>query len=283
MYFLKPRKVDELIISQLLKGEFSTKELLLRVRELRSHNLKGKDTTKQSFYAALRKLRREDIVITYKKNVSLNTTWLGYMRDMFDQTHVAYTSGKASPDFLSLSDRESVTYNFSTIKNMDTFWGHTWNILTHTIPPTEPLYIYDPHYWFYIARHDLERKFQKEITARKRQYLMSVAGNTPLDKIIKKDFQGEYLQYNYDPIFGKGDYYMTVIGDYIAEAYLDQKAVAKIEYIFGHYKTVTPEVVRSLQEVLDAPLQSKIKISRNKAKAEKLKRRLGKNFYVKNK
>ncbi len=274
MYFLKPEKLDESIIHILLKGETSTPLLLQSVREM------GKQTTKQGFYAALRKLKKEDIVITYKKKASLNTTWLKDMQEKFTITQASYTSGNTASDFLSLEDKESVTYNFSTIKNMDTFWGHTWNILTSTIPNTEPLYIYDPHYWFYIARQQLERKFQKEITENKRQYLMTVAGKTALDKIIKKDFNNSYLQYNLGEIFTNKNYYVTIIGDYIAEAYLDPKVSEKIRAIFEQNTAITPQVVSQLQEILEMKVKSKIKISRNKARSDKLKRKLSKNFYI---
>lgn len=273
MYFLKPQKIDELIIHLLLKGEASTTLLLSEVRKVK------KSLTKQGFYAALRKLKKEDIVITYKKKASLNTTWLKDMRDKFNLTEAVYTSKDTSSDFLSLEDKESVTYNFSTIRNMDTFWGHTWNILTGTIANTEPLFIYDTHYWFYIARAALERKFQKEITGNKRQYLMTVGGKTALDRIIKKDFNNKYLQYNQEPLFGD-NYYVTIIGDYIAEAHLDGQASAKIAAIFKTATAITPEVTAKLQEILEMRVKSKLKISRNKARAAKLKKRLGKNFYI---
>ena len=274
MYFLKPKKIEDLIIKLLLKGEVSTPLLLSEIQKSNLH------CTKQGFYAALRKLKKEDIVITYKKKASLNTTWLRDMQDKLNATQAIYTSKNTSSDFLSLADKESATYNFSTIKNMDTFWGHTWNILTSTIPRTEPLYIYDPHYWFYLARNELERKFQKEITSNMRQYLMTVSGKTPLDRIIKKDFNNHFLQYNQKEVFTGKNYYMTIIGDYIAETYLDPKIADKIGLIFQENKMITKEVVTSLQGLLNAKVKSKIKISRNKMRAEKLKRKLGKDFYI---
>jgi hypothetical protein len=73
---------------------------------------------------------------------------------------------------------------------------------------------------------------------------------------------------------------MTIIGDYIAESYLDPKASEKILRIFSTAKSITPEVVAELQKVLEMKVKSKIKISRNKKRAEKLKKKLSRNFYI---
>jgi hypothetical protein len=202
------------------------------------------------------------------------------MQTRLNTSSAHYISKDSSPDFLALADGESVTYNFSTIKNMDTFWGHTWNVIMASTPTSNPLFIYDPHYWFYFARNELERKFQKEITASKRQYFMTVEGKTPLDKIIRKDFTGQYLQYNHNNIFNKGNYYLTIIGDYIAETYLDREVSKKIKNIFNANMSVTPDVVADLKEILEAKVKSKFKISRNKKRADKLKKKLSKGFYV---
>lgn len=274
MDLLRPKKLDELILSFLLKGEISTTLLLSEIRKTK------KGVTKQGFYAALRKLKKEDIVITYSKKASLNTTWLKEMRDTFTSSQTIYTSENTSSDFLSLADKESVVYNFSTIKNMDTFWGHTWNVLTSAIPSTEPLYIYDPHYWFYIARRTLERKFQKEITDSKRSYLMIVAGTTALDKAIRKDFvdSRRLIKYNQQRVFVENNYYITIIGDYIAETHLDPRLSQKIEDIFIANNTITDDVVIELQDILNLQIKSKLKISRNRFRAEKLKRKLGAHF-----
>jgi hypothetical protein len=270
MYLLQPKKIDELIVNFLLKGEVSTSLLLSHVKEVK------KDVTKQGFYFALRKLKKEDIVITYKKKASLNTVWLKDMQSKFNTVQPTYSSS----DFLSLEDKESVTYNFSTIKNMDTFWGHTWNVLMATVPHLEPLFVYDPHYWFYLARNSLEKKFHKEISQNKRQYLMTVGGKTELDKVIKRDFNSHYLQYNLEKVFPSENYYVTIIGDYITETYLDPKVTKEIKDIFNSNLKITSDAVLKLQNILELKIKSKLKISRNKARADRLKKKLGKNFYI---
>ena len=276
MYFLNPEKIDEYIVTELLYGEVSTTVLLDKLRQIKDL----KKITKQGFYAAVRKLKKEDIVIVYKKNISLNTVWLSNMEEKFNQSKSLHTSANSPADFLSLEDKESVSYTFSTIKNMDTFWGHTWNVIMGQTPNTEPVYVYDPHYWFYIARKDLEQHYHKKIVAEKRQFLMTVGGNTVLDKLIKKDFKAPYMQYNFLKMFPKDNYYMTVLGDYIAESYLDDRAVKSIGRLFNSHTTINHELTEELEQILTLKLPSKIKITRNKAKALKLKKRFDRDFYI---
>lgn len=276
MYFLNPEKIDEYIVSNLLGGEVSTTNLLVRLRRIRPL----KDITKQGFYAAVRKLKKEDIVIVYKKNISLNTVWLSNMEDKFKQSKTLHTSPDSPADFLSLEDKESVSYTFGTIKNMDTFWGHTWNVIMGQTPNTEPIYIYDPHYWFYIARKDLEQHYHKKIVAEKRQFLMTVGGNTVLDKLVKKDFKAPYMQYNFQKMFPNDNYYMTILGDYIVESHLDDKAVKSIGSLFNSHTTINRELTEQLEKILTLKLPSRIKITRNRAKAMKLKKRFDRDFYI---
>ncbi len=73
---------------------------------------------------------------------------------------------------------------------------------------------------------------------------------------------------------------MTVLGDYICESYLDEKASRIISNIFNTHSVPTKEAEQVLTEILEMKLTSKIKITRNKVKALKLKKKLSKDFYI---
>lgn len=277
MNILKPKKIEDLVTASLIHGEQMASELLGRIQST------GKNITKQGFYAALRKLKTEETILIYKGRVSLNTVWIKKMRDMFEIIDRAYTMGTKSFDVLGLENKESITYSFSTIRNLDIFWGHSQNILIHNTDEQEPVYAYDPHYWFYIARKDTERELLRELERNKRQFLMTVSSTLPLDKTIKTDFNTDYLQYNYENMFDKNNYYVTVIGDYITEVFLDETTAQKIEGIYESATGITESVTHNLKSLLELKVKSKIKISRNQARAEKLKKKMGKDFYVLNK
>ena len=274
MNLINPQRLEDYIVKLLMEGEQSTTSLLSRVRVIR------KNTTKQGFYAALRKLKAEEVALTYKGKVSLSTVWINKMKSSFEEIGRKYAAGQASFSVLDLDDRESMSYSFSTIKNLDIFWGYSQSILMHNTPDNNPIYAYDPHYWFYFAHKETETELLKEIVQHKRQFLMTVGGATKLDKAVKPHFNNKYLQYNHKKLFRKDNYYITVIGDYISEVMLDEGTGKKIDNVYGSTNELNDAIVEKLKQILEAKVRCKIKISKNKSKADKLKKMMGRDFYI---
>jgi hypothetical protein len=274
MNLIQPQRLEDYIIKFLTGGEQTTASLLSNIRS------KRKNTTKQGFYAALRKLKSDEIILVYKSIASLNTVWIKKMRDLFEVIGKTYTVDQKSFDVLGLENKESISYTFSNTKSLDIFWGHAQNIIVHNTSKDQPIYAYDPHYWFYIARKETETELLKEIAQKGRQFLMTVGGSTKLDKIIQKDFVGDLLQYSHKKIFEDDNYYVTVIGDYITEVFLDEKMGKKIDEIYRNKKISEQDSILTLKGFLDEKVRNKIKISKNKTRADKLKTKMGKDFYI---
>lgn len=274
MSLIKPQNLEEEIIRLLSHQKRSTIDLL-------SHIQKSQYTvTKQGFYKALRRLKKEEVILIYKKIVSLDTVWIRRMSAFVEETTRAYEVTRDSFDILWLEDKQSLTYSFSTIQNLDNFWGNFQSILVNKTHHKEPVFSYDPHYWFFISRRERELELLKEMVEQKRQFLMTVGGTLPLDKIVKKDFNNDYLQYNYKTILEGNNQYMTVIGDYIAEVTLDSAVSDKIDTIYKNETSASADVTARLTALLDTRGKNKIKISRNTKKAEMLKKRFQRDFYV---
>ena len=273
MNILNPADIEGLITRFLTEGPQSTHELyelLLLVRP----------STKQGFYAALRKLKKEDVIVVYKKQVSLNTTWIRSMQDRLSVMSRAYLGSAELSGILDLGDRESVSLSFTSTHHLDAFWGHAQNVIIEATPAREPIYAYDPHYWFYIARRKTESQLLSDIARAKRQFLITVGGTSPLDRLIKRDFNSDELQYNIDRLFPGENYYASVIGDYVTEVWLDQKLADSVNELYSSVTRVDEEVIRRMDELLSMRARSKIRITRSKSRAQKLKRRLRRNFCV---
>ncbi len=273
MSLINPKSIEDLIIAGLAVGERETTELLYEVRQSRSR------TTKQGFYAALRQLKSEDVVAIRSKTIALNTTWLGRMQELIGGMAETYLADSSAFSLLSLKDKERATFYFSNTRHLDTFWGHSQSIFMRAAG-TEPIYAYDEHYWIYIARQETEKRLLEDIARQGRQFLMSVGGDCPLDRLIKRDFDGTNIQYNLDRVFAKDHYNMTVIGDYITEVTFSAVLNEKLEALYGRYSEVTPELIVELDKLLEMKGRHKIRISRDATRAEVLKRRLGREFYI---
>lgn len=275
MNILSPKSIEDFIIYCLKTGEKHSIELLEEVQKMRGV------ITKQGFYTALRQLKKEEVVTIRAKIIALNTVWIRRLQEAVENMAKTYLHDENSFDLLALSDKEHATFYFTTSASLDIFWGHSQNIFLHATPANEPEYCYDPHYWFYIARRETEERLLSEITTQGRQFLISVGGDDALDSAIKSDFASDYLQYTVDRVFQKENYYVTVIGDYITEVFLDEQIARAVDQIYKSTHALTEEVVNTLKELLSRRARHRLKISRDSKRAARLKKRLGKNFYIK--
>lgn len=276
MSLLKPKTIEEHILTALAMGPEKTTVLLANI----DPHIR---ITKQGFYAALRKLKSEEAVVVYKSVVSLNTAWIKAYAKRIQDMQQTYLPGTASAGILDLQEGESVSYTFADTRHLDTFWGHVQNLLVAQTPVTEPVYAYDPHYWFYIARAETERQLVEDIATSGRQFLMTVGGTTLLDKAIRSDFDNDSTQYHLARLFDANNYYLAVIGKYVVEVLLDPSIAEKIDAVYRDSSANNAEAAERLGTLLTIRGRHKIKISLRDRKAQELKARLGKNFFVRKK
>lgn len=275
MSLLEPKTIEEDILYFLRSGSRSTHELLAAVDREES------GITKQGFYAALRRLKTDEVVVVHKRIVSLNAAWVRKMQKLVDAIASVYVPASESVDILSLSEKESVSFSFSNTRHLDVFWGHTQSVLVARTPISEPLYSYDPHYWFYLAREKTERALVEDITQSGRQFLMTAGGTNYLDSYTKRDFADDLRQYHQERLFPNASYYVVVIGDFITEVHLDPGVTERVEKMYNSTSSFDESVRKNLERLLLIRAKHKLKITRNARKARELKSKLGKNFYVK--
>lgn len=277
MNILKPQSIEEHIISLLQKESHSGPELLIAIQAKRT------GTTKQALYAALRKLRSAEIVVVHKMRISLSSIWVTKIAEFFTLAKHFYTKTVTTDEgFLNLEDGDRVTYSFKNPNVTDVFWAHAVDILSEITPLSEPYYIYDPHEWFMLAR-ETEGPLLKKISQTGRQVLILAGGTTPLDKIIIKEFDGTHAQYHptNELIFDKRNYYVNIFDDFIIEAYLDETTSKKIDEFYNATTQWNPAAESALKKIISNEGKNKLVISRNRKKAEKLKKVFKKYFYIK--
>ena len=279
MSIIHPSLTSERILQKLVHGPRSTSEVLDDLK-------KETGITKQAFYTALRALISEEAVVKYKDHIALDTIWISKLQDMIAMIEQTYSVQKRSNllHFLSLNDGESVAYKFNSVVHLDQFWGHVQNVIIANTSPDEPLLVYDPHYWFFIGRPSTEKQLLSHMTHLKRPFLMSVGGNTRLDNIIKREASNKYMRFNTgEKLFPKNSYYVTVVEDYVWEVTLDPDVANEIDDLFETHNKITPELTKLFEKIITRRSKNKLKIMRDKTKAEKLRKKLGKNFYIKKK
>lgn len=269
--------VENLILERLQRGPVNTVNLIKDIQRVRTR------TTKQGVYTALRSLRDEEVVVMHNKRTSFNIRWLKHMGQFFSTAEQHYLSESFDiTNFLNLQEGEKITYAFSTPAQNDMFWGHALILLSESgIPSSEPVYLYNPHEWFLVARRDSERDCMDIIT-KNRRFLLTSGGNSFLDHAVRKEFDGNMSQYHMltKPLFSKENYYINVVGDFIIEAWINTRVATQIEKIYQTTLELNKEIEGKLLTVIEGKGKTKFAISRNIKKAEKIKKMLRKNFYI---
>ncbi len=232
-------------------------------------------------YAVLRKLISAEVVLKHKKQISLNLAWLTKVGSFVSLAGHFYTSADRSGSFLGLDDGEKIKYEFRNLKVTDAFWNHVLYLLVE-IHPKRPWLSYNPHSWFFLARPESERGLRDFIIKNGGQYLLTAGGKEPLDRTIQREFDGKRSQYfmRGSPLFPKNNYYPSVIGDYILEVWIDPAQAKAIEHIYTITTDINAEIEEKLRDIIGSRGRTKLVVSRSRKKAEKLRYRLAKPFYI---
>ena len=277
MNIFKPSSIEEYIIFILQTGSYSGIELLNKIRISRPR------TTKQALYAALKKLKIEEIVTMHHMRISLSSVWVNKMTDFFQKANQLYLKSVVlDQGFLNLEDGDRITYAFKSPHTADVFWGHAFNVLSDITSLSEPVYNYNPHEWFMLARKESEQAlFNKLVLNGKRICLLS-GGNTFLDKLVSREFDGNMAQYHSTDSndFEKRNYYFNIFNDYIIEAYLDDETVRNIDDFYNRTTQWNKETSEELVKIISSEGKNKIAISKNHRKAQRLKRVFKKYFHI---
>lgn len=270
-----PTSTEEIIINALASTSENGEILLTTVRQTKPR------FTKQALYVVLRKLLQQEVVVKHGKQFSLARPWLSKMTQFFSIAQERYGVRTEGVDFLNLTDGDKISYVFKSPHEADRFWGHAFDVLAAVMPQSEPVYIYNPHEWFILARAESELHLFSTLKDKKRQIWLTVGNRDPLDIFAKQYFDGTYLQYHLleKPLFEKDTYYLNIFGDYVIEASIDPETASAVDKLYKS-STEWDDTTKHHLQTLVAKGKTKLTISRNERKAQKLKKLLGQYFFV---
>lgn len=269
-------KTESQIVKALQGGSLSSIGLVEKIE-------KATGVTRQAIYKSLRKLKKREIVVINSKNVSLNTIWIHKIASFFEEANLNYTGFSFGESYSELEDGDSVVYRFHSFNTTDAFWAHASLVLETKVSAGETIYFYNPHEWFLVAREESELVVLNNIHEKRKNLIVYVAGDTPLDRRLERFFNHKSQQYfaGGTHLFPKENYYLNIYGDFLIEVWLDLSISKKVDDFFRNHTEVSDYEKDLLQEIIQERGFNKMKISRNRKKAEKLKSKIGKYFKVK--
>ena len=82
------------------------------------------------------------------------------------------------------------------------------------------------------------------------------------------------------PLFVKKNYYINAIGDYVIEIYIDPSVAEQMEQWYSSISRVSEKDRQKLADIVRTKGENRFIILRNKSKADGLRRKLKRYFYV---
>lgn len=266
----------EYILDILKYGPKNVVELIEQIKKERP------GTTKQGVYASLRKLKKQEEVVIHHKQTSLNLKWLNEMSIYFSTARSNYIKQVDFGDATSLDQKEKIEYYFSNPAVTDAFWGHLLYMLIERQDLKGPIFLYNPHCWFFVVRSDSEKALRDFMVERGAKYFLTVHGRTPLDQYITKEFRNDNSQYHMsDKVpFPRLNYYLNLVGEFIIEVWINPRIARDIENLYHNTKVVDQTAINKLNSLINSRGRSRLVVSRNKLRADKLAKMFSKNFYI---
>lgn len=255
--------LEDFILERLATGSLSAKELRALYAD------RGRVITLQAVYKALHKLETERVVLKYKNTYSLNNVWKREVIELL-QTEV----------FPKLNPGESITYSFKSLSQLDAYWKH---IQESSLGEAAVTYFYCPHqyWWFVPGRRESEVQFYKKFAEEKRQSVLLLGGTTRVDKETRDLIANPFVQVHteVERTLRVTDN-LTVKNDVIIRTRLPLAISIKINQVFEQNLSME-STAGLLEKLFSKKIPVQIKIERNAIRAEKIKKQIGKYFYIK--
>lgn len=264
MIYSAQKSIEDFIVEMLAQKSHTAEELFF------SHNASQKEVTIQAIYKSLRKLYSDGVVLKHKEYYSLNNVWKSKIVNLLEK-----------PDtFPVLKEGESIVYSFRSLEQLDEYWKHIQEGNNENVSVT---YFFCPHqyWWFVPGRRESEISFHNQFVENKRHAVLLLGGNTKIDRELKSILSSSHLQIHAEDHHGlRMNDNLTIKNNLIVTTRLPNHFEKRINSIFDQ-NLPFEKTEELLVELFSKKIPVKIIVERNTKKAEKLKKQIGKYFYIK--
>lgn len=265
MLLSSQKSIEDFVVEALAIKNLTAEQLLFM------YNARQKQVTLQAVYKALHKLILDEVLLKHKHEYVLSNIWKRQVSLLLDKKQTVPT----------LKEGESIVYSFKSLPQLDEYWKH---IQEGTKEESELSYYFCPHqYWWFVPdRRESEMNFYKAFLKNKSHAVLLIGGVTQTDKETKKLIVNDFVQVHLDENNGfRMTDSLTIKNNLIITTRLPMAISNKISGIFNQNLS-SSETEVSLADLFRKKIPVRIIIERNNKKAEKLKKQIGKYFYIKN-
>ncbi len=263
--------VEEAIISLLRRGESGGKQLRTDLKN------RGISVSSQSVYKALKKLIQEEVILKNGTKYGLNYVWLKRLQK-FSKPLGGQDFSLFNPDDLKEGERD--IYYFNNLNRAGAFWMHVHQLLLDGLKSREVAVLYSTNEWTSIIRKMEDTEWARTASESDKLTLFAIGQDNYHNRLYKKEHAAANLQINVGQKYNfPVGYYLNVFNDYIVELVLPLSVEEKLGKLFT--KPIDKkELNNALEEAGIYSCKVKLVVKRNHKLAQKLFKRISKDFYI---
>jgi len=246
-----------------------------------SNFLKTDGVTRQAIYKALRSLLSEEIIIKQKRLILINRVWLSQMRHFITKSERTMGIEKENAIFDPLSFKRKTSIRFKNTESLDIYCGHLILTLADHFKD-KPFFFFNHHEWFIYDRPLSETYLYETVAERGYKIFLTLGKDTRLARDFRKGFEKENVQIAIDEFYNVPiTDYLCVVEDFIIIARYDKKTAEAINKLMTEADVMDENKLAQLSKITTSCRDARIIITRNKLRAQKIRRALAKNFVIK--
>jgi hypothetical protein len=175
-----------------------------------------------------------------------------------------------------LQEGEKISLTVKSLTTSDELWSNIFNTLQECVPTYHALFLYNKHNWFIFLRPETEQ-IQVSMIQKKRPAFLSIGGTTALDKLSIDLARNIGITCSHTNQFKGGDY-ICILENIIFTLSLSKNTEQRIDALFKQ-STTAADLAMGLTK-LDRKSLIRLHIQRNSKKANELKKRISKDFFI---
>ncbi|MBA3789462.1 hypothetical protein H0X32_03700 [Patescibacteria group bacterium] len=263
MLYSRDLKLEDHITQLLVSSPYQIKKLHEKlVGDDRSLSLRA-------VYKVVGNLIDAGVLLKVGKVVRVNEEWVREMRSKLVSNMVP-----------QLSPGERMSYSFTSMNHLDTFWK-TIVLQLEEYERDGQIFFYNPHnFWVYLPdRKESESAYYGHFAKSRLHAFFTVGGESSADKEFKRQYQNEYLQIDARdvPYFPRSNH-LTILGDHVITVRIGKILSGLIDKAYKAEMSGS-QLQFELERQYVLPFTSRFVLEHNPQKARRLKTMLSRNFY----
>ncbi|HBH46787.1 MAG: hypothetical protein A2445_02425 [Candidatus Jacksonbacteria bacterium RIFOXYC2_FULL_44_29] len=239
-----------------------------------------KTLTPQGWYKALKKLLQNGVIIKQKMIYSLNTSWVADALRWSQTLKQNYIEPcKTAVIKLPNREKEKITYRFSSLLALNSFWAHALVYIGAQYPKNNTVYGYNPHFWFYLAHDAIEAQYNRSMGQMNAKTYLIIGSQTFLDTWNERFFPNHVRHWcSPKSLYPDETHYLNYVAGFFLDIKIDQKMAEYLHQLYANTKSLQDINQLALIDLFQKKAPCTLSISKNQRRGEAFKRKIMRHF-----